>query len=210
MKKLIILLPIILGTLCSCNEKNVNIESHVNADSLIIYTSTSVPDSAKIMITQTAVEDTPKKLSYALDGNTVQLFMGEKQIDTIEMYSPVIKSDVSVADYNLDGYDDIFIPLEGYSVGYGLYYCYSNEGGYFYEDEQLNNIARKMTITEDKLLMRSEESENMKTEVYYKWKNGSLDPVKSIDTYTSETDRKVHRDTYSFDENGNKILESEE
>lgn len=103
------------------------------------------------------------------------------------------------ADYDFDGYDDLFIPEGEYNKG--IYYHFNPDNQTFEKWDELNALGRSVSITSENQLYYYELS-NM---IYYVWENGSLKPAKIVEKLSGRNNYLFEK-TYEFDENGEKIL----
>lgn len=209
MKRLIITALPLAVMLTACGNSSKNPEEHVKAENFTVYTSAAVPETATVPMTESVTELSEKrKFSYALNGTSVEFFIDGEKVKQLDYYYSPDEKSITVADFNFDGYDDIFIPYESYYAGYGYYYCYIPEKNDFEENEELAAIGRAMKVTGEGIL--TEEQDDGYTERYidYQWTNGKLKPFRKTETYTSYSDGKVHTDIYKYDTDGNEYLDS--
>lgn len=205
MKKYLLIPPAIAFcfTLSGCN-KNKNPEDYVTAENFVVHTSTTLPDSAKTFLDTNTVSPEQKKLTYALNGTTVELLINDESVQSIENYYVPDTSAIVVADFNFDGYDDIFIPFSD-PTDYGCYYCYNYAENYFYEDNQLNNIGTIMTVSDNKTLILDQSDDSTERTIEYAWFGSNLKAVQKTEIYEDEN-KVSHKDVYKYDENGMEYL----
>lgn len=205
MKKLLFLL-LIAVMLCGCSENTIS-SSEETAESTTaseIQTETETTTAVTTKIPETTTT-TPRicRLTYNVTENGISLKMDGKNAQSIELgYSP--KNDyISAADFDFDGYQDIFIPFED-SYRDGCYYRYNPETEQFESWDKLDEIGYVMeTDGNDTLLLKMY---SMTGEKYftYKWTNGDPCPVLlSHYYYTSEG---AVDDYYEYTSDGSRIL----
>lgn len=205
MKKYLLTLPALMFffTLSGCN-KNKNPEDYVTAENFVVHTSTALPDSAKIFLDTDTESPEKKKLTYALDGTTVELLINNEHVESIENYYIPDISAIIVADFNSDGYDDIFIPFSE-PTDYGCYYCYNSAKNDFYQDDQLNDIGKIMTVSDNGTLILDQSDNSTERTIEYAWFGNDLKAVQKTEIYKDEN-KISHKDVYKYDENGTEYL----
>lgn len=212
MKKSIFLIIPLAFALCSCGEKNNNLEDYVVAENFVIYPEYTLPQSS---VEQEATNTTvatiePKIISYNLKNTDVELLVDGKIVSTIKHeYVPDVNN-IIVADFNYDGYDDVFIPYENsgsYSI-YGDYYCYIPIENNFTKSSELAKIGKILTIAGDDILSEKLYDEYSDIFMEYKWTNGKLKPFRKTELYTSSEDWQQHTNVYGYTEDGSEYLET--
>ena len=212
MNKLLLLSALaVLPVLASCGNKNRDPAEYVKAENFTVYTSTAAPQTPLETLTETAEDLTKEyRFQYALNGTSVELRVNDVKIKTLDYYYTPDEKCISVADFDFDGYDDIFIPYENSSSGYGYYYCYIPVKNDFALSDALMDVNRIMTVnTEDKTLTEEQNDGYTHRTIIYKWEGNRLEPTRKTETYKSYNDGKMHTDTYSYDSKGNEVLEGE-
>lgn len=208
MKRLVIAALAASFAFVSCEYKNKDPEEYIVSENLIVHTS--VTDSEQTYVTTpfytTAVTVTDNKLSYALNGTSVELTIGDKIVKTLEYYYTPDMSKIAVADYNFDGFDDIYIPYES-PTDYGYYYCYDPKKNTFEENTELAAVGRFMTISGDMTLTEHQDDGYIDRTTEYKWTDGKLSPVMKTEVYKSNVDNLTHTDIYRYDSNGVEYLD---
>lgn len=205
MKKL--LFPLSLAVLlCGCSEKTISLPEETVESTTASEPQTAAETTAAVTarIPETTTEP-PRvvRLTYTVTENGISLKSDGKAAQTIELgYSP--KNDyISAADFDFDGYQDIFIPFED-SYRDGCYYRYNPETEQFESWDMLNEIGYVMETDGDDTLLLKMYSMTGEKYFVYKWTNGELCPVLlSNYYYTSEgaTD-----DYYEYSPDGSRIL----
>lgn len=192
----------------SCENKKKDPEEYIVSENLIVYTSEASPEQASVTTPfyTTPVVEKDNKLSYALNGTSVELAIDGEIVKTLEYYYTPDMSKIAVADYNFDGFDDIYIPYE-YPTDYGYYYCYDPKKNTFEENAELAGVGRFMTITDDMTLTEHHDDGYIDRTTVYKWTDGKLNPVMKTDVYKSTVDNLVHTDIYRYDSNGIEYLD---
>lgn len=205
MKKYLTIFPALAFcfTLSSCN-KNKNPEDYVTAENFVVHTSTDFPDSAKTFLNTNTESSEKTKLTYAFDGTNVELLINDKPVKTIENYYIPDTSAIVVADFNSDGYDDIFIPYSD-PTDYGCYYCYNYAKNDFYEDNQLNEIGKIMSVSDNRTLLLDQSDNSTERTIEYQWFGNDLKAIQKTEIYKDEN-KVSHKDVYKYDENGMEYL----
>ncbi len=205
MKKHLLILPIlaVCFMLSSCG-KNKNPEDYVTAENFIVHTSTTLPDSAKTFLYTNTQSPEKKNLTYALDGTNIALLINDEPVKSIENYYIPDTSAIIVADFNADGYDDIFIPFSDPTY-YGTYYCYNYAKNDFYEDNQLNDIGKIMSVSDNGTLLLDQSDNSTERTIEYQWFGNDLKAIQKTEIYKDEN-KISHKDVYKYDENGIEYL----
>lgn len=209
MKRLIIPAVLAVSVLASCSSKDKSPEDYITSDNLVLHSSTDIEDnqtSTTPFEITTAADDTAPRFSYALNGTTVELSYGDTIVKTLEYYYTPDAASIAVADYNFDGYDDIYIPYE-YPTNCGYYYCFDPTKNTFTENKELNSIGRSMTVSGENQLAEQNDDGYIDRTIEYEWSNGKLKPVRKIEVYTSVVDNLTHTDIYKYDSSGAEYLD---
>lgn len=209
MKRLIIPAVLAVSVLASCTPKDKSPEDYITSDNLILHNSTDIADNQTATTpfeTTTDADDTAPRFSYALNGTTVELSYGDTIVKTLEYYYTPDAASIAVADYNFDGYDDIYIPFESPANG-GYYYCFDPTKNTFTENKELNSIGRSMTVSGDDLLTVHQDDGYIDRTIEYQWSNGKLKPIRKTEVYTSVVDNLTHTDIYKYDSSGAEYLD---
>ncbi len=190
--------------LTSC-ESSEDTKEHVKAENFVMYTDAEYSEVAlENQETQTKSADT-KIFTYALNGTRIELLIDGETVKYLDhYYTPDVEA-ISVADFDFDGYEDIFIPYEAPS-DYGTYYSYIPAENSFSENAELNSVGRVMTVSDDNTLIEDRSDELTKRTIEYQWINKKLRAVKKTETYKSSESGKMLTDVYNFDENGVEYL----
>ena len=150
MNKLTVCTALLLtaAVLGSCGKKDRDPEEYVIAENFTVYESTAPQETATIALTETLTAPTEEvRLSYALNGTSVELSINDRKIKTLDYYYTPDEKHIIVADFNFDGFKDIYIPYENAESGCGYYYCYDEKSNDFYEDKPLNEVGMEMETT---------------------------------------------------------------
>ena len=208
MKRLVIAALATSFALVSCENKKKDPEEYIVSENLIVYTTVADPEQVSVTTPfyTTAIIETDNKLSYALNGTSVELTIGDKIVKTLEYYYTPDMSKIAVADYNFDGFDDIYIPYE-YPTDYGYYYCYDPKKNTFEENSELAAVGRFMTVSGDMTLTEHHDDGYIDRTTEYKWTAGKLAPVMRTEVYKSSVDNLTHTDIYRYDSNGVEYLD---
>lgn len=185
----------------SACDRNVNTEDFITSENFIIHTDTNYPEITISNEDQSAAKEKQMRFSYALNGSTVELSIDDEIITTLDFnYAPPIEN-IVVADFDFDGYQDIFIPFES-PVDSGSYYCYDPTSNSFAANSDLNAVGRILNITEDEILVSDLSDENTKRLIEYQWIGKKLKALKKTETYVSSESGNTITDIYTYDENG--------
>lgn len=189
--------PIILA---ACGSKK-NTEEYVNAENFVMHTAEVYPEVEMANADAQTVAVQQKKFTYALNGTSIELLIDNIKVKSFDFYYTPDTNSIVIADFNCDGYDDIFIPYES-PTDYGYYYCYIPEKNDFKENEELNTVGRIMTVSDDGILTEDRSDDLTRRKIDYQWFNGKLKAVKKTETYKSSEDGKIYTDVYNYDEKG--------
>lgn len=205
MKNFLVPLSLVV-LLCGCSEKTISLSDEM-AESTTTSEMQTVPESTATITTiipEPTTEPAPVgKLTYTMTENGISLKMNGKAVQSLELgYSP--KEDyISAADFDFDGYEDIFIPFKD-SYMEGCYYRYSPDTEQFENWDKLNEIGYVMEIGDnDTLLMKMYSQEGSKF-ITYKWKNDEISPVLLSHYYY--TSKGVINDLYEYTTDGSTVL----
>lgn len=206
MKRFIILLASTLTALSavSCNSQK-NTADYVTDENFKIYTNTTYPQYTPDDLEAMNNENKPRKLTYALNGAKVELLLDNVLIKVLEFYYKPTPENISVSDFNFDGYEDIFIPYES-PPHYGTYYCYVPEKDSFSEDKELNSIGRMMKVTDENTLAEDMSDDLTERIVEYQWIDGKLKRIRKTETLKTTDNGEVVQNIYGYDEFGNEFL----
>ncbi len=208
MKKYVMLL-LCTGLLWSCSDVK---ESPSSVDEL----TTEIPVTEKAESTaQPQTEPSTKEehgklfCLYSKTGLTLKMDGVEKNF--VELQQIPNAQQTVIADFNFDGYEDIFIPrLEaGLSGYYGDYWLFSPEEDSFVISDELaiaDGMGYIMEIYQGSQLEMIEYNSYGSTHTYYKWIDDKLTPVSFTDHYYFNSDKVI--DNYEFNEEGGKTLVS--
>ncbi|MDE5855386.1 MAG: hypothetical protein K2H19_10060 [Ruminococcus sp.] len=207
MKKVIFLtISAILLTSCG-TEKNP--EDYVRAENFVVVTSTILPKTA-INDEETETKAVEKKnIGYSLKDKDIELIVDGKIVQTIKCEYVPDEKQIKVADFNFDGYDDIFIPYENFSSSktFGDYYCYSDIENRFTKNSELSKIGKILTVADEGILYEKQYDPYTDYVIEYKWTDGKLNPFRKIEKYRSAEDGILHTYVYKYTEDGKEYLE---
>ncbi len=206
MNKLIFATAMAVVAFCavSCNSKK-NTADYVTDENFVIYTDTTYPQFSADYVESENNTETPKKLTYALNGSHVELHLDGVINKILDFYYTPSAEHIVVADYNFDGYEDIFIPYES-PPEYGTYYCYIPKKNTFEENAELNNVGVKLTISDGQILTEDRSDDLTKRIVEYKWDGDKLNAFQRTETYKSSETGEIVTDIYKYDQNGKEYL----
>ena len=207
-KQLLITAVLLSAVLFSCGRDKDDPEAHIRTENFTVYTTSPVPQTATQAFTESFTAPTEeKKFSYALNGSTVELRINDRLVKSLDYYYPPDEKYISVADFDFDGYLDIFIPYELSYTGYGYYYCYLPEKNDFALNDELMEVNRLMKIGPDNTLVEEQDDGYIDRFTFYQWDGNKLKKIRKTETYISYNDQKKHTDIYTYDSKGNETLE---
>ena len=207
-KQLLITAVIMCASLFSCGKDNDDPEAHIRTENFTVYTTSPVPQTATQAFTEEFTAPTEeKRFSYALNGTTVELRINDRLVKTLEYYYTPDEKYISVADFDFDGYQDIFIPYENSYSGYGYYYCYLPEKNDFVQNDELMEVNRLMKVGPDNTLVEEQDDGYIDRFIVYQWDGNKLRKIRKTETYISYNDEKKHTDIYIYDSKGNESLD---
>lgn len=207
-KQLLITALLLSAVLASCSRKDEDPEAHIRTENFTVFTTSPVPQTATQSFTQefTAPAE-EKKFTYALNGTTVELRINDRLVKTLDYYYTPDEKYISVADFDFDGFQDIFIPYENSYSGYGYYYCYLPEKNDFVLNDELMEVNRLMKVGDDKTLVEEQDDGYIDRFIIYQWDGNRLKKYRKTETYKSVNDDKMHTDIYTYDSKGNESLQ---
>lgn len=210
MKKILIpLLGIVSASfiLSACG-KAKDPADYVSTENFTVYDSPSLPETEMVNYDEITSDTGAVNFTYALNGTTVELLINDQIVNSLDFYYVPDTNAVKVADFDFDGFEDIFIPFEA-SVDSGCYYCYIPAKNDFVENQALNSIGKILTVSDENTLLEDRSDDTTKRTIEYKWNGNELEIQKKTEIYVSESDKKTHTDVYGYDENGLEFLISE-
>ncbi len=209
MKKQLLITAVLLSAVLSgCGSKNDDPASHITTENFKVYSSTSLPEAATQSMTEAFTAPTEEtRFTYALNGTTVELRINDRLVKTLEYYYTPDEKYISVADFDFDGHDDIFIPYENSYSGYGYYYCYLPEKNDFALNDALMDVNRLMRVTVNNTLVEEQDDGYIDRFIEYKWEGNKLVKIRKTETYKSFNDDKMHTDIYKYDSKGVEYLD---
>lgn len=205
MKKMF--LPVLcMCLLCSCTDRTADMEGHIVADGFN-YITTASPDEPVVEHETEAVpeeKETKNSIVFSVDSGVLSISEGETKKQDIKLgFDPVI-DDIEMADYNFDGFDDIFVPYDLETSDMGLFYCYDSEKESYRANADLNFIGHRMTVTEDNTLLEviDDGDDYYDQTIEFVWEDGVIKQLKRKVMYTRQEDGKRYEETYEYDEYG--------
>ena len=111
------------------------------------------------------------------------------------------------ADYDFDGYDDLFFQTSIHTANEpGVYFHFNPETCLFEKWDELNNIGLQCYLNGNKTLKVSVKSSAVDHEItVYKWDNECLAPV-SREIQYADGKNDIYIDYFKYDENSEEIL----
>lgn len=205
MKNFFILLSLVV-LLCGCSEKTISSSEEIieKQPASEIQTEPETTEALVTSVPEPTTEPAPVgKLTYTVTENGISLKMDGKAIQSIELgYSP--KNDyISAADFDFDGYQDIFIPFED-SYMDGCYYRYNPAAEQFESWDMLNEIGYVMETGDDDTLLMTMYSQEGSKCITYQWENDKISPV--LLSYSYFTSEGSVIDFYEYAPDGSRIL----
>lgn len=211
-KSALLIIPAVILLLTSCGKSEKAIETYVTTENFTIYEPSSLPVSIMtdndIQVETTTTET--KNITYTVNGTDINLLVNNINVQKISLTYVPDTEKIIIADFNFDGYDDIFIPYENYgsSIIYGDYYCYILLENNFVKSSELAKIGRMLNIEEDNILSEYQNDEYTERFIEYQWENSKLNAFRKTETYTSYEDGQLHTNVYGYTDDGSEYLES--
>lgn len=188
----------------SCNTKK-NTADYVTDENFKVYTDTTYPQQPVDVVDSISEINSRKRLSYALNGSRVELLLDNVLVKVLDFnYTPSAEN-ITVADFNFDGYDDIFVPYES-PPDYGTYFCYDPDKNSFVENKELNAIGRITKITAEGIITEDRSDDLTQRFIDYQWTDGKLKAFKKTETFKSAESGEIVTNIYSYDDKGNEYL----
>ncbi|MBP3380626.1 MAG: hypothetical protein J6K77_07180 [Ruminococcus sp.] len=179
-------------------------DEYVRAENFTIHTTEVYSETYMSGVQEETTATAPMTLSYSLNGTSVELYIDGVMCQVIPFYYTPDSTGIAVADFNFDGYSDIYIPYES-PPDFGYYYCYDPEKKTFEENNALAEIGM-MSVTGEGVLTRTTDDGYVKRSVDYQWNGSWLKPVKKTEVYENSEDNKIHTDVYVYDADGVEYL----
>lgn len=207
-KQLLITAVILSAALFSCERSKDDPEAHIRTENFTVYTTAPLPqDGTQAFTEDFTVPTEEKRFTYALNGTTVELRINDRLVKALSYYYTPDEKYISVADFDFDGYQDIFIPYENSYSGYGYYYCYLPEKNDFVLNDELMEVNRLMKVGENNTLVEEQDDGYIDCFIVYQWDGNKLKKIRRTETYISYNDEKKHTDIYIYDSKGNETLD---
>ncbi len=211
MKKYIIAL-VLTGLLAGCSDRNENTVS--NENELVSAPETTAETTTAEEIT-TESELVSDGYNFKVEADGIHFFEGSiyqkieldcsEFLESVEKYDKAPEEFLTIADFNFDGYDDLFVPHGIGAANVSGKYFYMNptrDFNPFEEWDELNKIGLLMSVdSENQVLNLSETGSAVDHEVtVYKWKTGKLHPVSHEIQYAVYN--QIYIDHFEFDDAG--------
>lgn len=211
MKKYIIAL-VLTGLLAGCSDRNENTVSNENEPVSAPETTAETTTAEEITTESELVSD---GYNFKVEADGIHFFEGSiyqkieldcsEFLESVEKYDKAPEEFLTIADFNFDGYDDLFVP-HGIGVanvsGKYFYMNPTRDFNPFEEWDELNKIGLLMSVdSENQVLNLSETGSAVDHEVtVYKWKTGKLHPVSHEIQYAVYN--QIYIDHFEFDDAG--------
>lgn len=190
-----------VAMLCSCADKENGSVSSV-ADKVSI-----IEDITKMDIIESSSKENINRLSYYVNGNSLEILFDDKYIQTIQCDTLLKESDITCEDFDFDGYDDLFIPDKlGVPNRPGTYYHYNAKTQLFEIWDEISELVICAEVdTDNKTLSQTiSGSAAYYHTTTYKWADSQLIPVLCEIQYSIGDDILI--DSYEYGENSSEIL----
>ncbi len=169
-------------------------DEYVRAENFTVHTTAVYSETYLSGVQEETTAAASPTLSYSLNGSSVELYVDGVLSQTLPFYYIPDSACIIVADFNFDGYSDIYIPYES-PTDYGYYYCYNPTRRTFEENGALEEIGM-LNVTADGILTQTFDDGSVKRSVDYQWVGGWLKALKKTEVYKSSEDNKIHTDIY--------------
>lgn len=211
MKKYIIAL-VLTGLLVGCSDRDECTVSNVNETTSAPETTAETTSAEEITTESELVSD---GYNFKVEADGIHFFEGSiyqkieldcsEFLESVEKYDKAPEEFLTIADFNFDGYDDLFVPHGIGAANVSGKYFYMNptrDFNPFEEWDELNKIGLLMSVdSENQVLNLSETGSAVDHEVtVYKWKTGKLHPVSHEIQYAVYN--QIYIDHFEFDEAG--------
>ncbi len=212
MKRWGILFCLLTMTFAGCQQADPDVsgspDSPAASDTETTASETTTEPATTVPTTEVPSTTEPEEtkppfhhLRYELYDTGITLWMnGESQ--KMELGYKIYEQDIVAADFDFDGYEDIFIPFEN-DMYSGQFYRYDSETEQFVPWDTLNEFGQRLTVKGQNLVapVYSKYWESFTT---YQWKDEQLEPILFEDrTFASVG---IVSDFYEFREDGSKVL----
>ena len=211
MKKYIIAL-VLTGLLAGCSDRNESTVSNENEPASAPETTAETTAAEE---TTTESETVSDGYNFKVEADGIHFFEGSiyqkieldcsEFLESVEKYDEAPEEFLTIADFNFDGYDDLFVPTRVGAPNVPGKYFYMNptrDFNPFEEWDELNKIGLLMSVdSENQVLNLSETGSAVDHEVtVYKWKTGKLHPVSHEIQYAVYN--QIYIDHFEFDDAG--------
>lgn len=180
-------------------------DEYVRAENFTVHTTAVFSETYLNGIQAETTTAPSMNLSYSLNGTSVELYIDGVICQVLPFYYVPDSSSMIVADFNFDGYSDIYIPYES-PTDYGYYFCYDPVNHAFEENSILAEIGMISEVSSDGILTRTSDDGYVKRSVDYQWVSGYLKPIRKTEVYENSEDKKIHTDIYVYDADGVEYL----
>ena len=196
MKKLVFAAALLLLAGCSAKESSTASSEKPS----------SAPETSTENTTETTAPMTHGELTFICGDDGITVKMDGEECGVISPDYIPKAYELSVGDFNFDGYEDIYFPADETDTA-GDYYIYQPDekklavsDGFALSD----GTSRRMEITQDDKLRLVEYAGNTEVNLFYSFTDGKITPVSLSEYYYTDTDNIL--DIYEFDGNGIKYL----
>ncbi|MBQ9898176.1 MAG: hypothetical protein IJM44_01815 [Ruminococcus sp.] len=207
MKLRYIAISMLTAALAGCAENNVS--SSVNVPETTETTAAQVTTEAQETTEPETTELPHGVLDYEVTDGGILLNMDGAEVQTVSTETlPEFRSPV-VADYDFDGYEDIFVPDKDICSGMGGdYWLYDPESGKFGISDALALVDGRgwtMTVCGEGQLQLDMSSRYGSTSTVYEWSGDVLVPVGFVDKYRDDDYNGVE-DEYEYGSDGQRYM----
>jgi lipoprotein len=227
MKKYIIAV-VMTVLLTGCADKNTSASSTVKEETSAPETTAETTFAEEITSTgeitstvETTAEPVSDGYNFKVEADGIYFFEGSifqkieldcsEFLESVEKYDKAPEEFLTIADFNFDGYDDLFVPNGvGAPNVHGTYFYMNPTRDFnpFEKWDELNKIGFLMSVdSENKILNFSSHISAVDHDwIIYKWNNGKLQPVSRELQYNSVYDNKIYIDRFEYDDDGKESL----
>lgn len=213
MKKYIIAL-VLTGLLVGCSDRDESTVSNVNETTSAPETTAETTSAEEITTESELVSD---GYNFKVEADGIHFFEGSiyqkieldcsEFLESVEKYDEAPEEFLTIADFNFDGYDDLFVPHGIGAANVSGKYFYMNptrDFNPFEEWDELNKIGLLMSVDSENKTLKffAKDGAIGHEEIVYKWNNGNLQSVFHELWYKNFLDDQIYIDHFEFDDAG--------